>query len=1381
VPLPQIDAPVGEVAFDVAMRGCANCEITSTSHAIDVQREGNDAKVSYRKTSDTIGDSLVLRVRDARQTASVVTEAADGGRYVMVRSPAQLSKEARTYRPRTWIILDDVSASRGSMERRAQQDLVDAFVRELDEEDKLAVVAFDVATRVKLAPTRVLDVDRRKLRDALKGEGDVGATDFALALDAATKLLAGTNPDDAMIIYLGDGVITSGSRQLEALRAKLVGKAHFVGVGVGDGADTQTLEALAAATGGYTTTIDLADDLGWRAFDLVAALHTSRVTGLEARLVDANGQLVPSTLYVRSPQVSDGEELEVVAKLAGDGTPAALELTGFANGAKWQQRISLETSTAGAGYLPRLWAHRHVAARMLAKHDPVEVPLCLTRQTEPSPPIPCKTEAQAREERDEAIRKEVVELGKQYFLMTRHTSLIVLENDAMYAKYGVRKGQGDTWAPYAMPAKIPVVTVASVTPSDVADDAELFRTPLQIFYAYANDFSGGFGGDLGGAWGGLVDGQMTIGAGRFGTLGQGAGGGGFGRGRRTRSELNLQVPRDELKSEAEADATAVSGEKAKAAHKKDSDRAQRFSSVNDPLAFEDGEMRTRITTMELQNARGWASVGAKGPMRGPVALQRFTYPSDLAFDDLSAFAPALFPDASDSWREQLDNAAAAKVHPIEPAAKAILEKARAALPTGVYRWGDLEIAVDASRRMGWRRTTEADLVETASFDGTTFTRRYAELGIDVTRSIASDDIALALAYLPLWIAEPSHYARYFEVKGSGDTVTLISYASGKPVTKFVLRFANNRLVQIGDGQGTTLLSITWGPTGPVSARSPEGDIAVGFVGQAIGDAVAWAHQTTNAQRTVVELPTRLPAYWGERIKKETAGSDAWRRAQRQHLVSLAATGNRAGMFTVYEALRTNGGVEIGDVVLASGGIATSSTDKQFADALAPHAQSPIARYLIAARAYGKSPRPERMKPEITTGFVGALWQLREISALVASSKGTLAVDKLVAFGTRAPQLRLIAASLTTNRYDMKPADIARAWETIATGRLKNVARANAANALYNRGAYEQAADMVALMIEDLDLTAEPPFLGSGSYAIQNSRRGNAGWQLLWAKWRDRVLAGTSYEHVMALAQFAQQQPIDTEAVLARAVTLAGNDVERKVDVAKFALDRGLVRVGHKLVSELVTRHETPALLQLAARSALQRNEPLVAFGYLERAQNAAADEAVSITTVRTELAQLIAVAKQHAIASVDTARSDIVNRAMSWGAKWRAIDPGNPEIDRLLADLNFSVGNHTEAWRQLSGVIERDPMSGAGYMTVAEAFEAQGKVTEAVDYWQQAIVIEQTNPTPRVRKAQALFALGRTAEGDKLLESVANGKWHDIWMNQVYQAKHLLERGKRTP
>ncbi len=1412
VPLPEIDQPVGEVAFDVTIKGCANCEVTSTSHKVSVQSKGLDAIVSYHNTSETIGDSLVLHVRDTRQQTTVAREQSGGDAYVMVRAPAELPRNAKAYRPRTWVILDDVSASRGAMERRAQADLIDAFMHELDEEDKVSVIAFDVTARQKLAPTRVIDVDRRALRTALKDEGDVGATDFGAALEAATKVLSGVAPEDAMLVYLGDGVITSGSKNLDALRSQLVGKARFIGVGVGDGPDTQTLETLAGATGGYATTIDLADDVAWRAFDLIAALHTARVTGVEARLVDASGGLVPSTLYVRSPQLADGEELELVAKLAGGNAPAAVELTGTLDGAPWKKTVALPSAGTGTGgYLPRTWAQRHIAARMLAKHEAVAMTPCT-----PGRSVVCPTEAEAREKRDESIRQEVVGLGKSYFLLSRHTSLLVLENDAMYAQYGVTKGAGDTWAPYALPATIGVVTTAAVIkPADVADDAELVRAPLQVFYN--GGYNGGWGGEDDGDLGGMLDAEQ-------GTIGRGAGTGsgyGVGGGVRTRSDLGLlpAAPRPTMPDTAAAAAvtgTTTSPVTLELNQGRAGAKDVSFGWDRQPAAEAKAARRDRVSSDEIVGAFGYGRGGGgigfgrlglrntRGPRfwSGPMVPQRFSYPTDIAFDDMTSFVPGLLADETDTWRTRLTAiAGTAKTHAIDDAAKALLTRAREALPAGVYRWDGMEIALDDAHRMGWRRTTDAELVETASFDGTTWTRRYAELGLDVSRSFAEDDVALALSYLPLWIAEPAHYARWFEVRAQSARQITLATAGAKVM--FVLDFDDkDHLTAIHDGAGVELLRVTWNGIGPVAAKVLGQDITVGFSGQAIGNAATWAHGTTNPG-VVVQLPAHLPAYWQAKVAAETAGTPAWRSAQRQLMASYAATNNRTALFATYEALRSSGGVELGDLALASGGIATGTTDAQFTQALAAWGDTSrlpqcgilgppcmngrqvvgdprpaLARYLAAGRAYGKSPRPERLAPDLTTGLVGSVWQLRHVTALLAANQGKAAVDKLLAMGTKALQLRIIGAAATTSRWDLKPDDIGRAWDSVAVGAYKNIARAQAAIGMANHNAIDDAVERVANLVADLDLRALPPQLDQLVYRVQQSRRGPAGWQLIWAAWRDRVLAGTSYEHVMSLIPIANQQRTDLPAIFARAITLAGSDVDKQVAIARIAVSYGMPAYAQTVIDPLLKSRGTRELYQLAAQLAATQGRTANALDYLEQAQAAAGDEAVNIATVRAELGQIITMARELAVQSSGAARDAAVTRAMTWGARWRAIDAGNPEIDTQLGELQLAVGNTEEAWRQLSTVIERDPMAGTGYTTVAETFERRGKVAEALPFWQQAIVIDQTNPTPRLRKAQALIALGRTAEGDALLQEIVNRRWHDIWSGVPYQAKYLLERGK---
>ncbi|HEY4059181.1 MAG TPA: VIT domain-containing protein [Kofleriaceae bacterium] len=1422
VPLPELDQPVGEVAFDVTLRNCPNCEVSSPSHQVSVTPKGNDVVVSYKKTGGKLGDSLVLRVRDARNATTTATATDGSDHFLMVRAPSELPKTARTYKPHQWVILDDVSASRGALERRAQADMIDAFARELDEDDTMSVVAFDVSARTKLTPTRVRDVNRQDLRRALNTEGDVGATDFQAALTAAQTLLGNAAQDDATIIYLGDGVITAGPRQLDTLRAQLANKARFVGVGIGDGPDTQTLDALAAATGGYATTIDLADDVAWRTFDLVAALHTERATGITAKLVDASGNAIKATAYAPA-QIADGEQIELVAKLDEAKQASAVELTGTVDGAPWTQRIALGESH-DAGYLPRLWAARHIAARLLAKHDAVTAPPCTDKKT------PCQTDAQAREARDEVIRHEVIDLGKKYFLLSRHTSLIVLENDAMYAQYGVQKGSGSTWAPYALPATIPVKTVATPTniaPADVATDAELFRAPLPLFAN--NSWNGGItdeaaGADFDGIYGGLLGneaGEMNggFGFGKVGTLGHGAGTGngygvgmgrsgmGAGGGGRSRGDAGLAGPMpdtDKLRATdstaqspvAATDAPAATGSVARtvetkadtnkdmqplqeAAEKKPMDRAT--------AAPEEEQARRHLSTIDLIGNSGLLAATGKGSyydFYGTLQPMRLTYPGDAAFSDLSMWVPALFPDASDALRTNFADNSKAK-HTIDAGATTLLAAARAALPVGVYRWDDREIAVDAQRHVGWKRTTEDGLVETASYDGVSFVRRYAELGLDVTRAVSTDDVALSLAYLPVLIADPAHYAAWFDVKlAAPNQVTLSRTVASKTEVVMTMVFDANRLVALRDADGHETATITWTANGPVALRIGDRTLNVSFQANAIADATAWAH-SVSAQDTVIQLPVHLAAFGEAAVKKEAVGSAPWRTAQRQLLASYAATSDYRHMLEVYEALRTNGGVSLGDLVLASAGIGVIASDKQIADALAPVANTPAARYLLAGRAYNKSQAAAKLAPETTTGVIGAVWQLREIVASFSTGGYYSAVsplsgkitDKVIAMSPAAPHIRLLAVSILSSRWNFKAEDVMRAWESVASGDLVNVVRANAAMALVNHGKPELAAEMVGKLVDNLDLDAAAPPSGSYYYAVQQSRRGVAGWQLLWAAWRDKVLASTSFSHVIGLARMNQGQPGDTNALLSRALVLAGDDTDKQLAVAYLATSVGQAPIAQGIVDKLLVKKPTRELHQLDAQILLAQQRMGEALDHLEAAQTAGADEAVDINTVRAEIGQIISLAARIAQQQNGPARDKYVARAMEWGAKWRKLDPGNSQIDKALGELQLSVGNKDEAWRQLSTMIERDPMQGTGYMDVAETFENQGRAAEALDFWEQAIRIDQTNPTPRLRKARALIALGRTKEGDAIVDEILSRKWHDMWWNVVYEAQQMKHPG----
>jgi tetratricopeptide (TPR) repeat protein len=575
-------------------------------------------------------------------------------------------------------------------------------------------------------------------------------------------------------------------------------------------------------------------------------------------------------------------------------------------------------------------------------------------------------------------------------------------------------------------------------------------------------------------------------------------------------------------------------------------------------------------------------------------------------------------------------------------------------------------------------------------------------------------------------------------------------------TAYVLSFDDKaRLVAIRDRDGRTLF-----------------DDAITFEAQSITDIATWAHGASTAG-VVIELPMHLPAYWKAQLAKLGVGDAAWRAAQRQLMAAAAALQDRQALLRAYEDLREHGGVERGDLVLASAGT-LAADDKALAAALAPLADEPAAKYILAWRAYAKAPKPERLVPATREGQIGALWSLRYVHALLAAESPKLAAAE--ATQIRSFTLRLIAAMLIGQRYNTDIADVTRVWESVATGPYKNLARQRLAQAMYSHGKYDDAADMVAKLVSELDLDAAPADVNVLQYPVSYSRRGQAGWQLIYAMWRDRVLASKSFEHLVAFLPAANQHVGDTPRVLSRALEVAGNDRDRKLLVARLAIQYSQALLAEQIIEPLLAQSPSYELYQLAASQELAMSHPEKALELYERAQDAGRDEEVDIATVRSELTQIINLCRQLALQGTGAYREKYVARALRWASQWRAIDPDNATIDRQMADLLFGVGNTQGAWRQLSSVIERDPWSGTSYATVASAFEQQGRVAEAVDIWQQAVVIDQTNPTHRMRKAQALIALGRNAEGEAILRDITQQKWHSMWGGTVAQAQAMLTR-----
>jgi hypothetical protein len=327
-------------------------------------------------------------------------------------------------RPRQWVILNDVSASRSAIDVKAQAFIVERLLVEADDWDTFALVNVDTrarAWRKELASVR--DGAAASAATAFAAVSErMGATNLAAGLSAAGEIVRATKADNAHVLYLGDGVATDGMTRVSDLVTLLPGGATFIGIGVGKKVDSRFLQAAADASGGIFATINPDEDVQWRVLDTVAALNTPRLVNVSVAFVDGSGKPAAVDAHPSTGTLCDGEALTVLGRSGAEETPRKLVLSGTMGGKRFVEEVDLNAARPGAEYIPRLWASARV--NWLLKDSA------------------------------ELHKTEIVDLSKQFYVVTPYTSLIVLETKADYERWKVEQGRKDHWQMYDAPKKI---------------------------------------------------------------------------------------------------------------------------------------------------------------------------------------------------------------------------------------------------------------------------------------------------------------------------------------------------------------------------------------------------------------------------------------------------------------------------------------------------------------------------------------------------------------------------------------------------------------------------------------------------------------------------------------------------------------------------------------------------------------------------------------------------------------------------------------------------------------------------------------------------------------------------------------------------------------
>jgi hypothetical protein len=412
---------VREWSFHARIKDGAKLDWHCDSHDLTPFIENGDLLLDARAHHVTMERDLVLDVRDGVgvDAARFSTAEQDGFRYLMLRYRPDLPGSMKRPR-RDWVFLFESSADREPLLARAQAEVVRTILENAEPDDTFAVLTADTQVRrFAETPQRMTPENIAAAMAFLDRTHLLGALDLEAGLTAAADPLQ--DSEHPVLVHLGSGRAVLGERRLEILAGRIPAKACYVGVAVGKQGAPDFMRRAADRCQGLVTPLNPDEPVTWRAFDLLATLNAPRLLGV--RVTDPAGE---ATFLCPSSTLPQGEELCAIARVpAGLPLPRSVRIRGTLDGQPFERELAVGSPRFGAAYLPRTWARLEID-RLLAED--------------------------AHKNKD-----TIVSLSKAMYVMTPYTSLLVLENEAMYAQYKVDRGRKDHWAMYPCPQKIPVV------------------------------------------------------------------------------------------------------------------------------------------------------------------------------------------------------------------------------------------------------------------------------------------------------------------------------------------------------------------------------------------------------------------------------------------------------------------------------------------------------------------------------------------------------------------------------------------------------------------------------------------------------------------------------------------------------------------------------------------------------------------------------------------------------------------------------------------------------------------------------------------------------------------------------------------------------------
>ncbi|MBL8740975.1 MAG: FecR domain-containing protein, partial [Myxococcales bacterium] len=362
------------------------------------------------------GQNAAQKAKDAAIEAKALAD--DGSPYVALAVRPKLPRFPEGKDRLHVIVVDSSRSMVGERFARATR-LAAGMVREMDRRDQFMVLACDITCQAMGATDgRTIPLPSEPSAEAAgQVESFLGSIEpdggsNMLAAVKAARAAAGASGRELRVIYLGDGTPTVGPTKAASLESAVrhelpSGQGSVIAVALGSDADTTSLAAMARGGNGVLVPYVPGQRVGAASVDVLAAAYGSILSDVEVVLPVGLTEVTPKRL---DPIPAGGEAFILARMTGGKQVSGDVVLRGKVGSErfekKWEAKV-VASSKAGNAFVPRLFAAAKIAElEQLGLADD---------------------------------REKVVALSKQFNVASRHTSMIVLESEAMFKAFGLDK------------------------------------------------------------------------------------------------------------------------------------------------------------------------------------------------------------------------------------------------------------------------------------------------------------------------------------------------------------------------------------------------------------------------------------------------------------------------------------------------------------------------------------------------------------------------------------------------------------------------------------------------------------------------------------------------------------------------------------------------------------------------------------------------------------------------------------------------------------------------------------------------------------------------------------------------------------------------------